>query len=618
MRINELQISNIWSFKYFDDILEAPKIIFDKSLNIFIGENGSGKSTALEVINFVFKRVLFTQFNVNQDLYHRRSTLTASDKKQILAPVNSNSYSGFRLEPNWDTENNSQKIKLVIELDEIDTANIQNLIDNQKKLVDLASSYARNPVVANSITQSVYTLEVSLNKADKTFSVSVSPNSSDPGYLYLVNYNFYKELINFYNLENSSDTINPLYESFTLIGGYRNYHAFAPAVSLKDAQASQQIQQIRTEEFSKSLDTSEQSEPGIFKLVRLRVAKEHYNLIVTKCDKEECEIKANQLPFLNSINEKLQLVNLECRIRLTEQRTWDYAFEFFDTKRKRVLNDINSLSSGQKAIIHLVFEAYGRGDLKGGVVIIDEPEIHLHYQFQNEYLRVIEEINQEQNCQYVLVTHSESLINSATIRKAKRFALNEENNTVIKSPVLTTTQKMLVKILDNTRSTYAFFAKKVILVEGEVDRYFFKALIKEIEPNLYQEVAVLDINGKPDYATWKEFFGAFGLIVCFIGDLDAAFKFLYSNEKAYKLCTPKIVDEFKRGHPNLETEIKQKYSERIYILKDGDLELYLGIHQKGLRETIKLCDESIKDYLADDTNEKVKEMRSIIKEIIEN
>ena len=105
----ELQISNIWSFKYFDDILGAPKIIFDKSLNIFIGENGSGKSTALEVINFVFKRVLFTQFNVNQDLYHRKSTLTASDKKQILAPVNSNSYSGFRLEPNWDTENNSQK-----------------------------------------------------------------------------------------------------------------------------------------------------------------------------------------------------------------------------------------------------------------------------------------------------------------------------------------------------------------------------------------------------------------------------------------------------------------------------------------------------------------------------
>lgn len=618
MRIKELQISNIWSFKYFDDILKAPRIVFDKSLNILIGENGSGKSTALEIINFVFKRVLFKQFTVNQDLYNRKSTVTANDKKKILAPVNSNSYSGFRLEPNWDTENNSQKIRLVVELDEIDTVNIQPLIDNHEKLGALATSYTTRSVVPNSTAQKEYIIEVTLNEANKTFSVSVSPSSSDLGYLYLVDYNFYKELINLYNLENTNDTINPLYESFILIGGYRNYNAFAPTVSLRDAHASQQIQQIRTEEFSKSLNTSEQSEPGIFKLVRLRAAKEHYNLFRTKCDKEECEIKANQLPFLSSINEKLQLVNLECRIRLTEQRTWDYAFEFFDTKRKRVLNDINSLGSGQKAIIHLVFEAYGRGDLKGGVVIIDEPEIHLHYQFQNEYLRVIEEISKEQKCQYILVTHSESLINSVTIHNVKRFALNEENNTVVKSPVLNTAQKMLVKILDNTRSTYAFFAKKVVLVEGEVDRYFFKALIKGIEPNLHRDVAVLDINGKPDYDTWKEFFEIFGLIVYFIGDLDAAFKLLYPEEEAYKLCNPDAVDRFKNEHPNLKQEIKEKYSERIYVLKDGDLEDYLGIHQKGLPETIRFCDESLRDYLTDDTNEKAKEIRSIIKRIIEN
>lgn len=114
MIIKELQISNILSFKYFNNISEATKIIFDDNLNIFIGENGSGKSTALEVINFIFKRVLFTQFNVNQDLYSRKNTLNSPDKKNILSPVNNQSYSGFRLEPNWDkeAENEPQKIKL--------------------------------------------------------------------------------------------------------------------------------------------------------------------------------------------------------------------------------------------------------------------------------------------------------------------------------------------------------------------------------------------------------------------------------------------------------------------------------------------------------------------------
>jgi len=83
MIIKELQISNILSFKYFDNILEATKIEFDGDLNIFIGENGSGKSTALEVINFIFKKVLFTQFNVNQDLYSRKSTLTGPDRDKF-------------------------------------------------------------------------------------------------------------------------------------------------------------------------------------------------------------------------------------------------------------------------------------------------------------------------------------------------------------------------------------------------------------------------------------------------------------------------------------------------------------------------------------------------------
>jgi predicted ATP-dependent endonuclease of OLD family len=62
-----------------------------------------------------------------------------------------------------------------------------------------------------------------------------------------------------------------------------------------------------------------------------------------------------------------------------------------------------------------------------------------------------------------------------------------------------------VKILDNTRSTYAFFAKKVLLVEGETDRYFFKALNEEIKPELNQKITVLDIIGKPNYEVWKDF-----------------------------------------------------------------------------------------------------------------
>ena len=109
---------------------------------------------------------------------------------------------------------------------------------------------------------------------------------------------------------------------------------------------------------------------------------------------------------------------------------------------------------------------------------------------------MINDLNREQNCQYILVTHSEALINSSTINSVIRFSLSEDGHTKIYAPTLTTSQKNLIKILDNTRTTYAFFAKKVILVEGDSDRYFFKSVIQNKFPRMDQEIAILHMGGK--------------------------------------------------------------------------------------------------------------------------
>lgn len=616
MKIKELKISNILSFKHHENIEDATKITFDNNLNIFIGENGSGKSTALEVINFIFKRVLFTQFNVNQDLYSKRDKLNFTDKKQIITQTNHATYSSFRLEPNWNTENESQKIQMTIELDAIDIANVDNLVNNAVKIQSLISSYTNYTVPLSNTEQNTYIIDIVLNKIQSDFTTRISPNSSDPGYLYLVNYNYYKELISLYNLENPQNQIDALYESFTLIGGYRNYHSFNPFVSLQSASAVQQMQDIQTQEYSRSLNANDQSEPVIFNIVRLRIAGKHHQIYGNTLLDHAAEVEANKEPFLFKINQKLKLVNLEVKIQFTSKQNWSYSFQFFDVKRQKPLSDINSLSAGQKAIIHLVFEAYGRGDLKGGLVIIDEPEIHLHYQFQNEYLKVIQDINRDQGCQYVLVTHSESLINSATIHKVKRFALDNENYTDIKNPELTDSQSLLVKILDNTRSTYAFFAKKVVLLEGETDRYFFKSMIQAYKSETDQQIAFLDIGGKPKYLEWKNFFEAFGLTVYYICDLDNAFELIY-GEKAYSLKTAESISRFKSSHTNLSTDIEQKYLENIFILKNGELEDYLEI-PKGkevLNKIIKFCNSQLANFLLDNGNKNSKELRSIIDRI---
>ena len=66
MKIKTVQISNILSFKHYESMSECGKLDFgiqdDGDFHILIGPNGSGKSNFLEILNQVFKNILFPLF----------------------------------------------------------------------------------------------------------------------------------------------------------------------------------------------------------------------------------------------------------------------------------------------------------------------------------------------------------------------------------------------------------------------------------------------------------------------------------------------------------------------------------------------------------------------------
>lgn len=681
MKIRSLQISNVLSFSYHERIEDAPLIMFEEGMNILIGQNGAGKSTVLEVINFIFKRVILTRFIKNQDIYNRKDTASPNEIKSIITRHNDqSSYANFRLDANWDYQDQVQQIRVVVVLDEIDERNMYVIKEYLPQIKEIANLYSTEPLSdpITDIMDMAVTIDIKLLRENKTFSCQFSQQLDNIVVLYLTRYNFFREIIESHNYEHHDKLIPPLFESFALIGSYRNYHNFSDGVSVANQTAEQQIQNLRGNEFAKSANGVEQAEPAVFGLVRLLVAGFHYEKYGSEKLAKEAENRANDQPFLKKINSKLELVSLKVEVKLQEKRTWQYSFAFIDTKRNRKLMDINSLSAGQKAIIHLVFEAYGRGELKGGIVVIDEPEIHLHYQFQHEYLRIIEEINKEQSCQYILVTHSESLINSNTIGRVRRFALDKDGFSIVKSPFIKEDHKGLVKILDNTRSTYAFFAKKVVLVEGDSDRYFFKAILQELHSELVQEIAVLDIGGKGNFPKWKSFFNSFGLEVYYIGDFDnvmslefqdgplinkvyvntimdrvkqekldnlndlkkqeLAKKFCELENDSTKLTKPQIrlwrpiIDFFnnfmsitynekvlsvKQAYQEIEAKIVEKYAERVFILKSGAIEEYIGVKHANLNEIANFCDIHLKSWLLE-TGPNVLEIRSIVENIVKD
>ena len=342
MRIDFLQVSNVLSFKFVTDITEAQKIVFDDGLNIIIGENGAGKSTLLEIINFLFRRVIYRQFNVNRDLFDRRRTINVNDRRQVLTPTNEQSFGGFRLEPNWDSEAQEQRIRISLQLDEIDRENIRNIRSHFENITRATSTYSAHAVALTDDQNDTSVVDAVLQREAGTFSVHFPMNTQDFGFTYLADYNFFKEAISLHNYLHPEEAIPPLFESFTLISSYRNYHAVQPSISLSSAPAAQQIQQIRSQDYNRSLNASDSNEPPIFGLVRLQVAERHFGMSAEAKSLEQREVEANNLPFMTSINERLQIVNLRCQIQLIDMRTWQYTFQFYDIRRDRPIGDITA------------------------------------------------------------------------------------------------------------------------------------------------------------------------------------------------------------------------------------------------------------------------------------
>lgn len=608
MKVNYLQLSNILSFKYEEDINSAFKIEFDPDLNIIIGGNGSGKSTTLEAMNFAFTRVLFKycefrDYNFSLSGENRRNVLVIDDR--------SNNISGLRLQPNWSSESKPQRIRISFTLDDIDKTNMSHIANNYAHIKNIFEEYSHIefPIDFMPIDGDInIIMDVILSYKEDAYTVEYT--GSTPAYVqfYLEYYQAINEAIAMHNNKHA-DHIKPLGSTFSMLSAFRNYNTFSLQTSLR-SNPTNQLREIRRDSSYRSSHDQSGSEPAIFNIVKLKLGEEYLNFLKGKKDIDEAKDSVNNLNMVNDINKKLELLNLKFYIELTDLRTWSYEFRFYDTKNERNLGDINSLSAGQKSIVHLIFEAYGRDDVDGGLVVIDEPEIHLHYQFQFEYLKILEKLAKEQDIQYIIVTHSEGFISNKTIEHVKRFSLNEERNSVVYVPEITEDQKGLIKILNNTQAARVLFLDKVLLIEGQDDEYFFRDVVKRLQPEISQDISIYETRGKDNIPSFKSFFESFGLKVYVIKDLDATGKDFYNSTVSFRNTGEAGIIRYRRDHPDLDEKIELKYPSCEFYLKKGAIEQYTG-KKKGIDHVIDFCENEMGNFLKSD-DDRAKEIRKII------
>jgi hypothetical protein len=184
---------------------------------------------------------------------------------------------------------------------------------------------------------------------------------------------------------------------------------------------------------------------------------------------------------------------------------------------------------GLKELITLLTFLY---DDEYNCLIIDEPELHLHPQFQTLFLQEIRhlagdpKVDPKAKC-FFLITHSPYYIDVRTLQDLRNclvFQPEKLPNSV--DPLEPDDEKRIKRLLPrlNTHHKQFFFATRPIFVEGYFDQQLF-SLIQEKRGKILgaSGACIIDVGGKDELDVFFRLSKRLGIDAQIISDLDTVF-----------------------------------------------------------------------------------------------
>lgn len=643
MIITEFNIKNVRSFK------ETTCIKLDPQFNILIGPNGSGKSNLLDIIHITIRHFFFSSYQINYNKNGEFTTKYIYSQNNIFGNIHQvlDKFMGC---------GEDSEISLTFRVTADD---IQNMIQIQNHKSDLLDILQKFSSVDNNIETIIKAMPIAAFTEGEEHTYTIKNNAlnfnikhqeSSQKDQYLL---FYMHALEGLILltQNTHIHFSPallFISSFRSVNNFdlmanlseRAYNAELPKVTNITSKSSSSLITLASIYFAEKLRDFESRPEGYVKL--------------WKNDEQ-----------VNLISKYLKQLGYEWSLKLVDKNKNQYQIELISKQNgNRTL--LAQSSSGEIEMINFIL-GLTTLNIRQGLLIIDEPELHLHPKWSSMLLNLLLELSHINQTQFIISTHSPTFITNESYHYITRVykdkigvsrchTINEHFNTSIKD---------MLHIINSTNNEKIFFADKVIMVEGITDRLVFQRILREITDNQPQNkvIEIIEVKGKHNVDKYRQFMNNLMIPSYFITDLD------YVNENGtsqlkqlFTVHTKRVVKDVLKNPESMDhkklveymnqaiasgnltelqelweyiksfrTKLKSKLSpeeqtilknfinnqqqNKTFILQKGDIEDYFPaeLHRKDLDNVLKLLDDI--EFKSWKKSEEYKELCDIMRKI---
>lgn len=622
MKLRRVSIENVRSF------LQKQELRLDGDISIIIGPNGGGKTNCLDTAVLALRLFLLKSWVPRHN--------PTADWQDRYDWINNDAITQQLLEKHSSGTSLNQCIELDIEVTQTDIDSIIRAKSDALLLNERAKSRYTNFPVQNAdswITEGlepggVYTYKI-LNGVLQPSTIPAANTFK----LYLESYEINNRLRAEYE---QGQLANPMIS----LPVNRSAGSVAATVSLAD---------FNEHDYKKTVDAASSRGSGsITSLAIGRLATQFRELIEKDDGNARLEFYDN--PAIKAFSLTLKSLGYDWELKCTNTRRNQYDIQL---KKQGSSFRIGAASSGERELLTYLFAIYAL-NVRDALIVVDEPELHLHPRWQRNLLAMFERLASETGNQFILATHSPVFVSPLSIHYVSRvYSENQQSKIVKLGDSGLPDPKHLFSIINSQNNERVFFADLVVLVEGISDRIFFESLLRRFDvfESTGKVYEVVSVGGKSIFSQYEKLLSASHVPFAVIADLDylrevgdEKVKCLFStsaqNIKQKVIDDPTSIDAaslvarlndaistnnlddlrslweyIKSRQSRLRTDltdderilldayIKKLRTDRIFVLSRGSLESYLpaGHKNKDLEKLIRLVsDDNMWASLPDD------------------